>query len=175
MDGEGYRANVPFIITTLRVASAPLLLYTITSGLETWTRGLFLLACATDLLDGYLARRLGASSNLGAYFDVTADFFVIMTAFVAFVVISIYPFWLLGIIAFMFAQFMATSKLGRPVYDPIGRHYGTFLFTAIGLTLAFPSPALWLAISGIITILTVAAVTSRCITLCTRAFSETKN
>lgn len=140
--------------------------------METWSKILFLLVIASDLLDGYIARRLGASSNLGAYFDVTADFLVIMTTFVAFTVIGIYPFWLLAIITFMFAQFIVTSKSGRPIYDPIGRHYGTFLFAAIGLTLAFPSPLLWFAISDIITILTIASISSRCITLFKRRFVE---
>ena len=166
LTSTGYGANIPSSVTALRVATAPLFLYTIISGLETWTEGFFLLACATDLLDGYLARKLSASSDIGAYFDVTADFFVIMSTFVAFVVISIYPFWLLAIIAFMFAQFMATSNVRRPIYDPVGRYYGTFLFAAIGLTLAFPSPALCLFVSATITILTVASVTSRCVTIC---------
>jgi CDP-diacylglycerol--glycerol-3-phosphate 3-phosphatidyltransferase/cardiolipin synthase len=136
--------------------------------METWTKGLFLLAIATDLADGYLARRLGVSSNLGAYFDATADFFVIMSTFAAFAIIALYPAWLLIIIASMFTQFLVTSRFGKPVYDPIGRHYGTFLFAAIGLTLAFPSPPLWLAISDIIAILTIAAITSRCIALFNR-------
>jgi len=38
-----------------------------------WALGLFLLASATDFLDGWLARRLGCASNLGVFLDPLAD------------------------------------------------------------------------------------------------------
>lgn len=38
-----------------------------------WALGLFLLASATDFLDGWLARRLDCASNLGLFLDPLAD------------------------------------------------------------------------------------------------------
>lgn len=38
-----------------------------------WAFGLFLAAATTDLLDGWLARRLGCASNLGVFLDPLAD------------------------------------------------------------------------------------------------------
>jgi CDP-diacylglycerol--glycerol-3-phosphate 3-phosphatidyltransferase len=43
------------------------------AGMHWLAFGLFLLAAATDLLDGWAARRLGCASNIGAFFDPLAD------------------------------------------------------------------------------------------------------
>ncbi|HWK52926.1 MAG TPA: CDP-diacylglycerol--glycerol-3-phosphate 3-phosphatidyltransferase [Hyphomicrobiales bacterium] len=38
-----------------------------------WASGVFVLACATDWLDGYMARRLNQCSRFGAFLDPVAD------------------------------------------------------------------------------------------------------
>jgi len=126
---------------------------------------LFFFACVTDVLDGHLARRLGVFSSIGAYLDVTADFLLVLTMFSAFAIKGIYPFWTLLLIGSMFLHFIITSTLKRPLYDPVGRYYGTFLFAAIGATLAFPELAVYHAILIGILGLTVASVASRSVFL----------
>ena len=133
--------------------------------LTMWTLGIFLFACFTDALDGYLVRRLGVSPYLGAYFDATADFLLVLAAFSAFVMEGIYPFWTLFLIGSMFAQFIVTSGLRRPLYDPVGKHYGVFLFVAIGVTLVSPKPAVYNAVLVGIVGFTVASVASRSVFL----------
>jgi CDP-diacylglycerol--glycerol-3-phosphate 3-phosphatidyltransferase/cardiolipin synthase len=61
----------------------------------------------------------------------------------------------------MFAQFVLTSKLARPIYDPLGKYYGVFLFCAIGATLALPHPSVYLAVMAFILGFTIASVISR--------------
>lgn len=163
--GKRRWASIPSGVTALRVVSAPLLLYTFINDLKTWTICLFLFTCVTDALDGHLARRLGVSSSLGAYLDATADFLLVLTAFSAFVMKRIYPFWTLLLIGSMFLQFILTSRLRRPLYDPVGRYYGAFLFAAIGVTLAFPKPAVYYAMLIGVLGLTVASVASRSVFL----------
>jgi len=158
-------AFVPSVVTALRVATAPLLLYTLSNNLETWTICLFLFTCVTDVLDGHLARRLGVSSTFGAYFDATGDFVLVLTTFSAFVMQGIYPFWVLPLIGSMFLQFILTSRLKRPLYDPVGRYYGAFLFAAIGVTLALPDFAVCYTMLMSILGLTVASVASRSVFL----------
>jgi CDP-diacylglycerol--glycerol-3-phosphate 3-phosphatidyltransferase/cardiolipin synthase len=92
---------------------------------------------------------------------VTADFLCILAAFSAFVIGGLYPFWILLLIVAMFVQFLLTSKRGRPVYDPVGKYYGAFLFTAIGITLAFPNAAVCLGLFITLIGLTAMSLLSR--------------
>lgn len=125
----------------VRLIAAPLLLYTFLNDLKTWSIGIFLLAVFTDALDGHAARRLGGGALLGPYSDATADFVLVLAAFAAFVVRDIYPFWTLLLIVAMFIQFVLTSRLDRPIYDPVGKYYGVFLFAVIGVTILWPYAA----------------------------------
>lgn len=167
LNGKRHWIAHPYGIVCLRGATAPLLFYTFIRDLKLWTIGLFLFACSTDALDGHLVKRLGisSSSSLEAYFDPITDFLLVLTAFSAFVVRNIYPFWVLILLGIMFFQFLLTSGRRRPLYDPVGKYYGAFLFATIGITLAFPNPLVYdLMFLGILGA-TGASVTSRSIFL----------
>jgi len=77
--------NVPNILTLLRIALIPVfvLFYYLP---YTWSclaaALVFALAGLTDWLDGYLARRLGATSAFGAFLDPVADKLMVATALV---------------------------------------------------------------------------------------------
>jgi CDP-diacylglycerol--glycerol-3-phosphate 3-phosphatidyltransferase len=58
----------------------------------------FSLACATDFLDGYIARRYGLITNLGKLLDPIADKILVLSAFLAFVEMRIIPAWMVVII-----------------------------------------------------------------------------
>lgn len=153
-----------FIVSTViavRVASAALFLYAFINDLKTWAICIFLFACFTDAFDGHLARRLGVSPSLGTYFDATADFLLILAAFSAFVMKGLYPFWTLLLIGAMFLQFILTSGLERPLYDPVGKYYGVFLFAAVGITLVFPESVVYNGVLVSIIGFTVVSVASR--------------
>jgi phosphatidylglycerophosphate synthase len=127
---------LPHALTGLRLLSAPLLWWLVNS--LQLDAALICLAAAmlSDVVDGPLARRLGVASRTGAYFDVGADFAVIVAGFAAFVSIDVYPLWPLGLITLAFALFLSSSRLGPTIYDPVGRHIGGILFVAIGAVLA---------------------------------------
>ena len=68
--------NVPNMLTLLRLALIPvfvLLFYLPFSWVNVACTAVFSLAAITDLLDGYLARRLGQTSAFGAFLDPVAD------------------------------------------------------------------------------------------------------
>jgi CDP-diacylglycerol--glycerol-3-phosphate 3-phosphatidyltransferase/cardiolipin synthase len=153
------------ILIAVRLIAAPLFLYTFT---HDWAAGalcIFAVAVFTDALDGHVARKLGgAAPFLGpysAYSDAAADFVLVLAAFSAFVIEGLYPSWMLLLIAAMFAQFVLTSRLARPVYDPVGKYYGVFLFCAVGVTLALPFAAVRQAMVVAILGCTIASVISR--------------
>ena len=101
------------------------------------TACLILLAfcAATDIFDGYLARKFKATSKFGAYYDATTDFIFIIGIFVLFYTDGYYPTWLLLLIGIAFTQFLATSIYAKKLYDPVGRYLGSALFIGIVLTL----------------------------------------
>jgi CDP-diacylglycerol--glycerol-3-phosphate 3-phosphatidyltransferase/cardiolipin synthase len=77
--------NVPNTLTWLRIAAIPLivLLFYMPFPWADPAAGLvFAAAGITDSLDGYLARRLGQTSRLGAFLDPVADKLVVATALV---------------------------------------------------------------------------------------------
>jgi len=60
----------------------------------------FLIASATDLLDGYLAKKLNMVTDFGKLMDPIADKILVLAAFLAFVEMELIPAWMVVIIIF---------------------------------------------------------------------------
>jgi len=77
--------NIPNILTLMRLALIPALVVVYFMP-GRWpaviATAIFVAAALTDLLDGYLARRLGQASALGAFLDPVADKLVVAAALV---------------------------------------------------------------------------------------------
>ncbi len=82
--------NIPILLTWLRIVLIPLLIavYYVP---DSWLCGIgrnpaataiFVVAAATDWLDGYLARRLNQTSAFGAFLDPVADKLMIAAALI---------------------------------------------------------------------------------------------
>jgi len=84
--------TLPTALTLFRIVLIPVfgLCFLLSSP---WTNiltvAVFLLAAVTDWLDGYLARRLGQSSDFGAFLDPVADKLMVAVALIA--LVSVYP------------------------------------------------------------------------------------
>lgn len=79
------RLTLPNIMTLTRLASIPVFVavfYLPYQWADLAAAGLFLVAGITDLLDGYLARRLGQISRFGAFLDPVADKLMVAAALV---------------------------------------------------------------------------------------------
>ena len=77
--------NLPNRITFMRLALVPVfvfLLYQESPALQWVAFAVFLVAAITDYVDGYLARRFGAVSNLGKLLDPLVDKVLILSALV---------------------------------------------------------------------------------------------
>ncbi len=151
---------VPTGITASRIALSVLFLYLFANGIKIWSISIFILAILTDVFDGYSARKLEVSSDFGAYFDIIADFILVLVAFLAFIIIGIYPYWLLILIILIFLQFIVTSRFNVLVYDPVGKYYGAFLFAVILITLVSPN-SFYNLLFVIIIIFTIISLISR--------------
>ena len=84
--------RVPNIISSLRILGAFSLLFFDVNSAVFWI--LYLLCGISDIIDGHLARRLGAESKAGAILDSVADIcFVVCCALKLFPILDI-PKWL---------------------------------------------------------------------------------
>jgi CDP-diacylglycerol--glycerol-3-phosphate 3-phosphatidyltransferase len=99
--------NLPNLLTLLRIFFVPLLVAALLAddaGLrwqaffsvsgELFALAIFLTAAATDLLDGYLARRWGQVTTVGTLLDPIADKLLIMAALISLVWVHRVPAWM---------------------------------------------------------------------------------
>ncbi|MBE6152957.1 MAG: CDP-alcohol phosphatidyltransferase family protein [Firmicutes bacterium] len=77
---DKYKKYIPNILTTLRLAAVPAFWYLTLTGHPVSSTILFGSACATDALDGYLARRWHVESIYGKIVDPFADKSLVMSA-----------------------------------------------------------------------------------------------
>ncbi|MCP4995059.1 MAG: CDP-diacylglycerol--glycerol-3-phosphate 3-phosphatidyltransferase [Gammaproteobacteria bacterium] len=77
--------NIPNILTMLRIAMIPVfvvIFYLPWDWAAQACAAVFAFAAVTDWLDGYLARRLGQTSSLGAFLDPVADKLMVAAALI---------------------------------------------------------------------------------------------
>jgi cardiolipin synthase len=73
MDSSQFLANLPNLITLARLLMTPVAVSMIVSQRFVAAFLIFLLAGATDGVDGFIAKRFNLRSELGAYLDALAD------------------------------------------------------------------------------------------------------
>ena len=117
------RSLVPNVLSALRIALMPAVLLTAVGGSRAWFGGLLAAALLTDALDGYLARRLHAQSELGRKLDSFADYLVMITGIAG--IALLWPeimrrelAWVaVGLVAFFAVVIYGFVRLGRaPCY-----------------------------------------------------------
>ena len=121
--------------------------------------------CSTDFFDGYLARKLKATSRFGAYYDATTDFILMIGIFAIFYATGYYPIWLLLLIAASFVQFLATSHYAKKFYDPVGRYLGSALYIGVVLTLLWPTQAIFDFVQYAFVVFFLVSLASRIVSL----------
>ena len=91
---RGAHLSIPNLITLARILLVPILIWAITSGEMRIAFLLFLAAGVSDAVDGFLAKRFGMATELGAYLDPLADKTMIVSIYVALGVANAVPRWL---------------------------------------------------------------------------------
>lgn len=94
------RYLLPTAITLARMVAVPVMVYLILDGRLAAAFWIFVLAGVSDALDGYLAKRLDAVSNIGAYLDPLADKALLVAAFLTLGHMDHIPLWLVILIVF---------------------------------------------------------------------------
>jgi cardiolipin synthase (CMP-forming) len=86
--------SIPNLITLARILLVPVVVWAITSGEMRIAFLLFLAAGVSDAVDGFLAKRFGMATALGAYLDPLADKAMIVSIYVALGIGEAIPRWL---------------------------------------------------------------------------------
>lgn len=166
--------GIPAFISSLRIAALPIFFFIYNLGDVAGCLVLLAFCAATDFFDGYLARRLRATSRLGAYFDAATDFILMIGIFTIFFVDGFYPIWLLLLIAAAFIQFLVTSYYVKKLYDPVGRYLGSALYIGVVLTLLWPTGVVFAFVQYAFVGFFLASIASRTINLIEENINNTK-
>ena len=83
--------NLPNILALIRLLLAPVVVWLIFQERMITAMLVFLAACLTDLLDGYIARRYHLITQLGTFLDPMADKLMAVSVIIAFTVKEILP------------------------------------------------------------------------------------
>ena len=86
--------SIPHFITLGRIILVPVVFWLLVSGRKDAAFFLFVTAGVSDAVDGFLAKRFGWATELGAYLDPLADKLLIVSIFVALGVLGDLPSWL---------------------------------------------------------------------------------
>jgi cardiolipin synthase (CMP-forming) len=143
--------NIPNLITLVRLALVPLVAYFLLVGEHGLALIVFFVAAATDLLDGWIARRFKLVSALGATLDPIADKLNMLVATVALGWQGLLPLWLAIAIVLRDVVIVAGALAYRFTLGPIKiaptmlSKVNTFIeFTLLLLVMA--SAARWIEI-----------------------------
>jgi cardiolipin synthase len=91
---RGADLSIPNLITLARILLVPVVVWAIASGQMRLAFILFLAAGLSDAVDGFLAKRFGMATELGAYLDPLADKAMVVSIYVTLAIVGIIPLWL---------------------------------------------------------------------------------
>jgi len=93
--------SLPDQLTVARIAAVPIVVLLYAWNFPNhayWATAVFVVAMATDQIDGWLARRRGTSSALGTLLDPVADKVLVLAALVMLVGEGVAPPWMIALI-----------------------------------------------------------------------------
>ena len=90
----GIALSIPNLITLGRILLVPVVVWAIASGAMWIAFLLFLAAGVSDAVDGFLAKRFGMTTELGAYLDPLADKALIVSIYLTLGINGVIPRWL---------------------------------------------------------------------------------
>lgn len=102
--------NLPNLLTMLRFLLVPVMSYFLINQNFTLAISIYILASATDILDGFIARKYNMITKLGKFLDPMADKLLQFSALLGLWVVGIIPFWI-TLIFFLKEIFMGLGAI----------------------------------------------------------------
>jgi cardiolipin synthase (CMP-forming) len=116
---RGARVSIPNLITLARILLVPVVIWAITSGEMRIAFLLFFAAGISDAVDGFLAKRFGMATALGAYLDPLADKAMIVSIYVALGIAEAIPRWLVILVVSRDIMIVGAIMLSWLVDKPV--------------------------------------------------------
>jgi cardiolipin synthase (CMP-forming) len=115
----GRRLSIPNLITLGRILLVPVVVWAITAGEMRVAFILFLAAGISDAVDGFLAKRFGMTTELGAYLDPLADKAMLVSIYVALGITEAIPRWLVILVVSRDIMIVSAVILSWVVDKPV--------------------------------------------------------
>ena len=87
-------------ITIFRIVLIPVFLVLAYTGLKYWALAVYIIACLSDVADGYIARHYNQVSNFGKFVDPLADKMLVLSAMCFFIENGQMPGWAVARVLF---------------------------------------------------------------------------
>jgi cardiolipin synthase len=111
--------NLPNLISLMRLLLVPLTVWLIISEAHAAAFAAFLAAGISDGIDGFLARRFGWRTRLGAYLDPLADKSLVVSVFLTLGFLKVIPAWLVIIVVSRDVLIVGAVVLARLIDQPV--------------------------------------------------------
>lgn len=114
--------RIPNFLTTVRLLLVPAFIVTFFRDHIT-AAAIFVIACLTDIVDGYIARHFDAQSKFGTVFDPLADKLLQISAIICLYKVRLFPIWALVVLVCKECLLVAggASLLHRGVVIPANK------------------------------------------------------
>jgi len=164
--------NIPNGITVFRIFLVPVVIWLIISDQMQWAFFALFLAGITDALDGYLAKKFGLLTELGAYLDPLADKALLVSIYIVLGLSGHLPVWLVIAVVsrdlLIIGAIMLSWMLERPVklrplfVSKVNTAFQIILAGLVVADLAFelglaPLNQILIWITGVLTVVSAAA------------------
>src|SRR3954464_10479974 len=135
--------SIPNLITLARILLVPVVVWAIASNQMLIAFMLFAAAGVSDAVDGFLAKRFGMASELGAYLDPLADKVLIVSIYISLGIVDGLPRWLVILVVsrdlLIVGGVLFSWLLGKPVSvkpHPVSKANTAAQLLLVGLVLA---------------------------------------
>jgi len=112
-------ATIPNLICLLRIALTVPIVILLAEGRYSETLVLFAVAAASDIVDGYLAKTFGWTSEVGKFLDPFADKLLLVSVFITLAVIGLVPVWLAAIAVLRDVIIGAGAGVYKLLFGPV--------------------------------------------------------
>jgi len=92
--------SIPNILTLARIGLVPWLIVLLQEQQFLASLVVFIVAGVTDALDGYIAKRYDAQTQLGSILDPLADKALLVSSYIMLSIMELIPFWLVVVVVF---------------------------------------------------------------------------
>ena len=134
--------SIPNLITLARILLVPVVVWAIASNQMLFAFLLFAAAGVSDAVDGFLAKRFGMASELGAYLDPLADKVLIVAIYVSLGITDKLPAWIVILVVsrdlLIVGAVLLSWLIGKPVSvkpHPVSKLNTAAQFFLVGLVL----------------------------------------